>query len=114
MDTNSSLSPRLILGPASEAEDQDTVSAAWHWRVISPQPNHGFCYHSLVFTLLAHKPSGLAILDPQRSTLPAEQKKTVALRRWAESRNVAERFSALDRYPFSEAALCPNALSGSA
>ena len=113
MDTNSSLSPRLILAPASEPY-LDTVSPAWHCSVISPQPRHGFCYHSLVFTLLAHKPSRLAILDPQHNTLPAEQKKTVALRIWAESRNVAERFSALDRIPVSEAALCSNALCGSA
>ena len=106
---NSGLSQRRILTLNAHAENLDTASAERDHRAINPQPYAGLGFPSFVFTLVAHKTSRLGIPDPQRSLLPAEQKKNVNLPSCAESRQVAETCSALGRTPISEAALGTNA-----
>ena len=79
MDTTSSLSRRLILSLTSDAEDLNSVSATWACQALGLKPNPSVTFQTSILTLLTHKPSRLGIREPQRSTLPAHQKKKVTL-----------------------------------
>ena len=74
MDTNSSLSQRLILALTSDAGNLDSATQEWTHHALSPKQNISLCFQTSVLTLLAHKPSRLGILEPPRSTMPAHQK----------------------------------------
>ena len=87
MDTNSNLSQSRILALTSDAGHLDSASAEWACRALTPTHNPSLCSHTSVLTLLAPKPSRWGILEPQRSTLPAHQKKNVALWGCPESPN---------------------------
>ena len=87
MDTNSSLRQRLILALTSVAGDLVSASAEWACCAFCPKPNPSLCFQTSVLTLLAHKPSRLGIPEPQRSTLPAHQKKNFALCGCPETQN---------------------------
>ena len=79
MDTNSNLSQCRILALTCHAGDLDSASAEWACRALTPRHNASLCSQTSVLTLLAPKHSRLGILEPQRSALPAHQKKNVAL-----------------------------------
>ena len=77
MDTTSSQSERLTLALTSGAGDLDSTSADWAYLALGPKPNQSLCFQTSVLTLLAHKPSGLGILELQSRTLPPHQKDKV-------------------------------------
>ena len=77
MDTKSSQSERLTLALTSGAGDLDSTSVDWACLALGPIPNQSLCFQTSVLTLLAHKPSGLGILELQSRTLPPHQKENM-------------------------------------
>ena len=65
--------------PYSGAGDLETASSHWNYCVLGTELYRSLCFQTSVLTLLAYKPSILGILEPQRSLLPAHQKKKSAL-----------------------------------
>ena len=98
--TNSSLSKRLTLALTSDAGDLDSASEECAFRALSQKPNPSLCFQTSVLTLLAHNPSRLAILEPQRSTLPVHQKKKVPYEA-AQKPQMRINLRGLDRTPIS-------------
>ena len=59
MDTNSNLSPRLILALTLDAREIDYASAEWACIARALKPNPSLCFKISILTHLALKPSRL-------------------------------------------------------
>ena len=75
MDTVSNLSQCRILALSPDAGDLISASA----ECPRPKSHPSLCSQTSALTFLAPKPSRLATLEPQCSSLPSHQKKNVAL-----------------------------------